>query len=156
VKQLYLALPGSDMHPALQSLYDSHHDSKTGKTTVPSEQGLIMTIGQIAKDFDHTYVLIDALDECLPIDRKSHLLPMIDALQSQTACLSLFVTSRREHDIQDTFGAHPQIAADQPFLTDDIGIYIKAEMEKKPRLRKLPDPKKGEIFQKLVEKADGM
>ena len=111
----------------------------------------------IQKVSNHYRVIIavDALDECN--ENREELLKHLRDLGSIKG-ISLFVTSRKEHDIEKIFQRLPSLSLNELIdkITVDIETYIEGQFQERSRLERLPSKLKIEIRDKLVQKADGM
>ncbi|KAK6354831.1 hypothetical protein TWF696_003963 [Orbilia brochopaga] len=155
-KQLYLILPGTEMHASLKSLYTKDRNEKTGEAEKPTMEGLSDTISSLSDEFDHVYVAIDALDE-YPFEIRDDFLTNLLSLQQKTVNLSILISSRPENDIRNSLSCYPQISTDNSSVTDDITTYVKSEVQhKRKRLAKLDESKQQDIIRKLVNKSDKM
>ena len=72
--------------------------------------------------------------------------------------ISLFVTSRKEHDIAKVFLNKPCVSLDdeKSRVEVDMNAYIDNELEKNPEVSELLGSRKADIAGILVKKADGM
>ncbi|OJA07585.1 hypothetical protein AZE42_08996 [Rhizopogon vesiculosus] len=99
-------------------------------------------------------IVIDALDECKD---HSDLLECLANL-AEDARLRLFVTSRIEQDIADSFCHFPVISlvdkAEQ--MQKDIHAHITEQLRTQRRLLHLPEALRIVVLEKLLEKAGGM
>ena len=98
-------------------------------------------------------VAVDALDECN--ENRSDFLKLLLGLDKS---ISVFVTSRKEHDIEVVFQGLPSMS-----LTDlkvrtaaDMKTYIDDQLQSRSNLNTLPAKLKEEIQGSFIEKADGM
>ena len=98
---------------------------------------------------------VDALDEC-----NENREDLFQSLRDLTLIdgFSVFVTSRKEHDIAKAFVNLPVIslndARDQ--VEVDMKAYINEELQKRSRLARLSDNLKAKTMAALMDKADGM
>ncbi|KAG2128247.1 hypothetical protein DEU56DRAFT_957600 [Suillus clintonianus] len=121
----------------------------------PTDLGILRKLLVEASTLVYLPVLvIDALDECKDhCDLAEHLVNL-----AEDARLRLFVTGRREPDIQDAFDNLPTISlkdsAEQ--IKADIQVHITEQLNTQKRLSRLPDTLKKTILEKLLEKAEGM
>ena len=108
-----------------------------------------------ASNYHKVIIAVDALDECN--ENREELLSHLRDLGAIEG-ISLFVTSRKEHDIQEIFQNLPCLSLNKlrSKLVVDIEAYIEDEFRKRGRLRRLTSELKFEIRDKLVEGADGM
>ena len=110
-------------------------------------------VRRASKYHQQIVVAVDALDECN--ENRSEFLKLLLGLDKS---ISLFVTSRKEHDIEDVFQELPSMS-----LTDlkvrtaaDMKTYIDDQLQTCSNLRTLPAKLKEDIQDSFVEKADGM
>ena len=106
-----------------------------------------------AKYHQRIVVAVDALDECN--ENRSEFLKLLLGLDMG---ISLFVTSRKEHDIAKVFLNKPRVSLDdeRSRIEADMKVYIDNELEKNSELSGLLGGRKAEIASILVKKADGM
>ena len=98
-------------------------------------------------------IAVDALDECN--ENRSTFFKLLPGLD---VGISIFATSRKEHDIAKVFLNKPCISLDneKSRIEVDMKVYIDNELEKNPELSGLLGDCKAEVANTLVEKADGM
>ena len=96
---------------------------------------------------------VDALDECN--ENRSDFLKLLLSLDMG---ISLFVTSRKEHDIAKVFLNKTCVSLDdeKSRIEADMKAYLDNELEKNPEVSELLGDQKAEVADTLVEKADGM
>lgn len=142
---------------ALETLFSSKMDD--GKNQQPSTKELLAVLRQTILEFEETFIIVDALDECA---KRKELLGMIKEIAGwKTGNLHTLVTSRREPDIEECFESLPQIkrvSIQNARLNEDIHLYVNERLRTDPKLqrwRNQPEVQK-EIADKLMEKADGV
>jgi Cdc6-like AAA superfamily ATPase len=141
---------------ALQSLYSS---SANGSQQ-PSTDALLQTLRELINNFDETFIVLDALDEC---KERPGLLEYIDEIVSwKVGKLHVLATSRREKDIEDSFESFLEsdgkVSLQTAMVDHDIRTYINDRLRtdrKMRRWQKHPNVLE-EIETKLMEKANGM
>ncbi|KAH9474191.1 hypothetical protein JR316_0013506 [Psilocybe cubensis] len=121
----------------------------------PLDEQLEETLQKILEGFDHVFIAIDALDECLDRQRTlDWVKKLLTKSQGQTN-IHLIITSRRETDISNIFhnfrGDHIDLVNSE---NKDIEQYITQKM-KSDNLRKFDEQHQFEIKQKLLSCADG-
>ncbi|KAF3903388.1 Ankyrin-1 [Dactylellina cionopaga] len=163
LRQLFLSLSGTEIPHSLGLAYDQH----SGKSGTPRKAD-VLTLGKlildVSKEFRHAFILIDGMDECPAEIRQEELLPRLKALLrydnntiNETATnISLFLASRPEPDIKRQLEGIASIDASSLSVKDDIITYIKAEIQRVPRLKKLGSEMQQEVLRQLSTKADGM
>ncbi|KIK81665.1 hypothetical protein PAXRUDRAFT_102350, partial [Paxillus rubicundulus Ve08.2h10] len=118
----------------------------------PTLAQLKTTLGEVMKDFDEVYILIDALDEC---DSQAELLNWMKSLPSTTQGLHLLATSRPERIIEGRMPdfSHERISLNSELLDDDIKAYVDERVEASNDLKLLMTEG---MKKKLRVKGDGM
>ena len=99
-------------------------------------------------------VVIDALDEC---NDREGLLQLLASLPERTGSnVKVFVTSRRETDIQRCFNEFPQVSLRESAVDDDVRKYLEHTINTSAAFRKLSDSLKEFIVTSLVSGSGGM
>ena len=116
-------------------------------------QDLCEMIRRASKYHRRVIVAVDALDEC--DENRSDLLELLLDLDKG---ISIFVTSRKEHDIAKVFLNKPCVSLDdeKSRIEADMKVYIDNELEKNSELSGFLGGRRAEIAGILVKKADGM
>lgn len=115
----------------------------------------------IARPYERIFIVIGGLDEC-PEDKRSPILDFIvEASSNSETDIEIFVSSRKESDINVCFNylSTPAIELEAGKITLDIRSFVQHEalrLRKQSKLRVRDDILFAEIVQKLVEKSDGM
>ena len=108
--------------------------------------------------FQHTYIVVDALDECMGTERTR----LIDFIKTVSTwgldSVHLLATSRPEPDIQRRLcsAAVKTFDLEATFVYHDIRLYIKSRLNSEERLGRWGDAGKKLIEEKLTEGAHGM
>ena len=108
------------------------------------------------RGFRHTYIVVDALDEC--IDREE----LFEAIETVFAWnlhpLHLFMSSRREQDIEQALRpfATCSVSAQSSQLDADIRIHVRERLAVDVKLKKWPEEIREEIEHDLMDNAHGM
>ena len=118
------------------------------------------------RQFGCVFLVLDALDECTP-DQRRDLAKFILSIASSTSAspgqevVKFFVTSRKEVDIEQAFQQKfiPTIEVETAMVDSDIKIYVGAQLELRLQdgslnLRNMS--LKDKIFSTLTTKAGGM
>ncbi|KAF7971442.1 hypothetical protein HWV62_21216 [Athelia sp. TMB] len=132
---------------ALVKMYGGGHEQPTLKS-------LQLTLRHIIENFEHTYIVIDALDEC--VDRPKLLAWIEQILRERSSRLHLLLSSRWEQDILDQFDAipsFPRILLSGKAATKDIESYVDAMLCK---VIKWTAEIRARVKQALMNGADGM
>ena len=169
--------------PKLREVYEKHYPNDSQ----PNSEELQSIFLAIARHFNSMFLVLDALDECTPEQRadlceffckiiersttpnssqstQSTLASNMGNTQSfrtNVCSIKLFVTSRKEPDIERVFRqrSFPKIEIEAEKVDDDIAIYVKAQIEqriKDERLTIKDMTLKDNILTTLTARAGGM
>ena len=138
---------------ALKKLYDRCRNG----LDQPSYDSMISTLREISGLFHHTYIVIDALDECMDPER-SRLLDFIGSVCSWGLDgVHLLATSRPEPNArQRLVMAAETVDLEAAIVDQDIMLYIKTRLESEEQFRRWIDEEKNMIEKTLTRKAHGM
>ena len=142
--------------PSSQSVLDQAYEDCMEGLSIPSDDELQEALRQLICGFDMTYILIDALDECLDWEE---ILGFIGTLHKWDLWqCHLLVTSRKEQQIVESMMAMKPMEVDmsQMPVDHDIENYIDSMLHSSVGLEKWGPKEKGLIKQVLLYKAKGM
>lgn len=110
--------------------------------------------------FDRIYVVLDALDECPQSENKRPALLNLlhDVRGWDASSLHMLVTSRREADIEDSFGyigSFTGITVAGPQVEEDIKMYLRQSLQGN-KFKKWKMSLRRDVEMTLASKADGM
>jgi hypothetical protein len=141
---------------SLEQLYSSYKDGREQ----PQHDQLLTTLHIMLHNAGTTYVVLDALDECRPSRTRKELQTWLATPEAQG--LQLFLTSRREQDIESSISSWLVVEGIVPIrqgpVDNDIRAFIHSKMAEDKELQRWqqkPDVCT-EIERKLMEKAGGM
>jgi hypothetical protein len=137
---------------ALENLYSQ---SQNGQWQ-PSTHNLMVALEHILGCFHHTYIILDALDEC--VERTELLETITKIMDWKLDACHILATSRRERDIEDCLQSlvSCQINIQSELVAGDIQIYIQDRLQNDSKLKKWPAKVQEEIEVTLMAGADGM
>ena len=106
--------------------------------------------------FQHSHVILDALDECR--QREDLLLLIEEVMSWKLGNLHLLATSRKEEDISDYLDplVTDQICIQSALVEADIRVHIQERLQNDRNLKKWPANVKDEIESTLISGANGM
>lgn len=135
-------------------LYNQH------KYAQPSIDSLKTTLRSVIENSRQTFLVIDALDECIDENgRRAEILALLAELSSWALPqVHILVTSRKEQDIEKALiplTTLPSICI-QTQQQNDVKLYVKSILATDPDLQKWSNEIKKKIAEALIEKADGM
>lgn len=146
----------------LHEAYTQHHRNDSQ----PRYDELRTAFLAIIRQFRRIFFVLDALDECT-LDQRKGLCDFMLSLANTTSTgthqgiIKLFVTSRKESDIQRAFQQNsiPTIEVEAAKVNSDIELYVKAQIELRLQNGSLKLKNivlKDKIFNTLTKKAGGM
>jgi hypothetical protein len=133
----------------IDELYESMAGSQTRRNLTDGLNNLL----SLCSAFGKTYVVVDALDECSP-DQRKLLLPIFRSFQNSS--IKVFVTSRQHvQDVERAFGGQARIEIKA--TESDLRSYVTNQIEKDEDLAELlTDDLKMKIVDNTAGGADGM
>ena len=142
--------------PSNQSLLDKTYEDCMEGLSMPSHDKLQEALRQLICGFDITYILIDALDECIDWEE---ILEFIETLHKWNLWqCHLLITSRKEQQIVESIMAMQPMEVDmtQMPVDNDIEKYLDSMICSSMELKRWKPEEKGLIKQVLLKKAKGM
>ncbi|KAF4812999.1 Vegetative incompatibility protein HET-E-1 [Colletotrichum tropicale] len=150
-----LAIQNENAYAALEQYYNELHPNN-GLPKQPTRRALQKILKKMLELFDHTYLIVDGLDEC--DESTDEVVDSLFEISEDTDHVSIALLSRDEDQIRDRLEGNftpIEIAAHE----GDITEYVTAEIEERIRTRRLRISSldiKGEILQGLTRGAKGM
>ena len=146
--------------PKLDEVYECHYQSHSQ----PRFQELQDVFLAMVQQFNCVFLVLDALDECTPDQRKDlcGFFAKIVELSNVTnhGLVKLFVASRKEQDIERAFlrKSFPAIEIEARKVNSDIKLYVQAQIEQLSYdgSLTLSDIMKEKILATLTTNAGGM
>ena len=122
----------------------------------PFDDKLLDILRQFVSGFEMTYILIDALDECLKMGEILKFIFTVHGWEIEQC--HLLVTSRKEQQIMESMGTMQPLEVDmsQMPVDDDINKYIDLMLHSSPELERWSPIEKDLIRKVLLGKAKGM
>jgi len=153
---LQLARQREELFRPLKDLYTTH--SRDART--PNFSTLCEVFRSIVAYYDALFVIFDALDECEQrADYMKFLQELVCNVGRSSCCIKLFVTSRREHDIQRAFSTTPKVEVAAEKVQHDIDSFVKHEIQERKNEGHLalnnPDLE-ARVIESLCSRASGM
>jgi hypothetical protein len=147
-----LSMQSTNTPEALNTIYSRCQEGQQQPTT----DALILTLQHMLVDFDQTFIILDALDEC---KEREELLELLEKFVDWKLNGShILATSRREKDIEETLEPliTGQICIQSAVVNADIQICLRERLQYDPKLRKWPVMVQKEIETTLMDGAHGM
>ena len=146
LKQLLYQMPS--LLPEIESAYD--RCMQKGPEARPDRDSLVQLIKQCTRQFDRTFVVIDAMDECNERQR-SKLLSCLQQLV-HAGSVKMFITNR-PHIINEIRANISGGSVDIEAKRDEVEAYLRAELKgKSPQLHHTLSEK---IVTRVGAKSDG-
>lgn len=134
----------------VEHLYKQHADRRTK----PSFEEIFGALRAVLVTYSNTYIVVDALDECLDQDgSRRQLLAKLRDLQGR-ADLRLFATSRFIPDIVDEFRA--ALKLEVRASDEDVRRFVAGQIYRLPNCIKRDDTLQDIVQEKIVQAVDGM
>lgn len=117
---------------------------------------LLTTLRQMVQEFNETFIILDALDEC---KEREELLTDIEGIAGwKIGKLHIVATSRRKKEIEETLEPliTGQICIKSALVDADIQIYLGEALQKDSKLKMWPTNVQKEIQETLMDGAHGM
>lgn len=104
----------------------------------PSLRALLEVTPQVMQQFTHVYIVLDALDECT---QRPELIDMLETVAGwQLDSVHLLMTSRKERDIESSFGGYVEeedsICLQRDVVDKDIQQYVQQRLSDDKALAK--------------------
>ena len=122
----------------------------------PIPDALASTFQYILGNFQQTFIILDALDEC---KEREELLRLLENLIGwRVENLHVLVTSRRERDIEESLEHFitGQVCIQSAVVDADIHIHLCERLQNDPKLKRWPLNVQKEIEKTLMDGAHGM
>ena len=122
----------------------------------PRFEELLAAVEAILKNFNFTYLAIDALDESIPRDDLLQILKTL-ATDSRFKRLQLLVSSREYIDIEkvmEKFSVPVSMA--NPDVEEDIKLHVRSALQANSKFKRWPQDLLDEIGDTLSKDARGM
>lgn len=133
------------------------YESYSRNVETPSYEKLRAQFRELSKAFDQVFFVVDAMDEC---EDRANFLPLITALARETSCkFKVFVTSRREKDIEASFTSHGSstVEIEATKVDADIAAFVQFQIETRRDSTCVINQKlKDKIRDALVNQSNGM
>jgi hypothetical protein len=137
---------------ALAMIYSQNHNGNRQ----PNTDDLMTMLEVVIRCFEHSYIIIDALDECVEQDDLLNWIGKV--VDWRLDSLHMLATSREEQDIKDCLGPRfsGQIRIQSTLIDQDILLHVRQTLQSDTKLKKWPEKVHREIEETLMEGADGM
>ncbi|KAF7366710.1 HET-domain-containing protein [Mycena sanguinolenta] len=147
---LQLSAQSQNLYSALERQYNSCKGQN-----LPTYENLLSILDELLDDFSHTYIVLDALDECNEPDR---LVKFIGYLRHRTQTLHLLFTSqpRQVFTNSEVFRKSPLVVLTPKITHSDIGRFIDSELHQSQLSHLTHRMRIEEIVAKVLQKSNGM
>ena len=122
----------------------------------PSLPELLGGLEDILAHYELAYIVIDALDES---NQRGNLLKVLRDLATDQRFrnLQLLASNREYVDIEEVMEQFSlSMSMNSPFVTDDIRLLVKSNLQSNPKFRRWPPDLRLEVENSITEGAQGM
>jgi Cdc6-like AAA superfamily ATPase len=139
-----------------RQLHQLYQECQRGQP--PFTSSLIEILLLLANASTQMFLILDALDECGVESERVDLLQALEGLIKDSKVLSLFVTSRKERDIERSLEPvfDGIIGLEENVIQSDIDLYVRSMLNNDVDFQIWDEETKAEIERTLVKGADGM
>lgn len=156
IKQLSTSPDSLDIQDVLVEIYTAKRQSgfSSNQLTDSEAESLLQELMQA---YSKTILVLDALDECNEKTR-SALIEVFDRLTKTNPTLKLFISSRRDDDIQYRLHKEANLGIEATDNEEDIRNFVRTRLEEDQKRRRKPlsDGLQKEITKVLFSKSAGM
>ena len=142
--------------PSDQSVLDKTYDDCMEGLSKPLDDRLCEVLRQFISGFEKTYILIDALDECLSIEETLEFIETLHGWDLRQC--HLLVTSRKEQQIIESMMLTKPVEIDMCHMPvdNDIAKYLDCMLHSSLELKRWGTNEKDLIRKAILKKAKGM
>lgn len=152
LRRIVLQLSAQSPHP--YRALEKHYNLSKGQT-LPSYQELLLVLKEVLQELRHTYLVLDALDECQETEL-GQLMDMVSTLRSWThAPLHLLITSQPRISFTDSFKDMPCVFLESEVTLNDIKLFVSSELRDNHKMKTWAS-RAEEIIDRIVLKSSGM
>ncbi len=146
------------LHPAIAEKWQERQD---GSSEYKLSHDECMDLLREITCYGEITIIIDALDECRSDQRHILLEALHDIRNQSEGLVKIFVSSRREIDIFDSFSDSLNLEIEPKDNLEDITRFVTVELDKRVKNRtllrgKISSTLKAEIKDRLLRDANGM
>lgn len=160
VRQLSFKGTGPALHKPTNAAFETSMTEKAFDDGLGIKQCVSLIINLINFNLQTT-IVIDALDECNNDLRHDLFLALKKIKMTSTSLVTIFLSSRKDDDIELEFRSEPNISIDMKYNTPDIELYVREEVahcidEKKLLRGNVDGALKELVISSLLTSAAGM
>jgi hypothetical protein len=122
----------------------------------PTLDDLENTLQRILDGFSSTFIVLDALDECIEREKLLNWIQTVILKKDINLGLHLIVTSRQEKEIEDKFKSYHYLDLVEEAENHDLVAYLDYQLQNDFDLQKWNSDTQEQIKSTLIKQADGM
>ena len=122
----------------------------------PTLDDLQNTLQRILGGFSSTFIILDALDECIEREKLLSWIQTVILEKDMNLRPHLIVTSRPEQEIEDKFKSYDYLDLVKESQNHDLVAYLDYQFQNDSDLQKWNSDTQDQIKLTLMEQADGM
>lgn len=108
---------------------------------------------ELIQSLPKVFIIIDSLEYA---DREKVIDGLLELKTHPNGNTNVLITSRNDHAMEKALSSVPSLEMDAENVGVDIELYVKNEIERRAKLRRLKPQMKAEITAELVHRANGM
>ncbi|KAJ7704827.1 ankyrin repeat-containing domain protein [Mycena rosella] len=151
LRRIVLQLSAQSPHP--YRILGNQYTLKSQGQTLPTYQDLLKVLEDLLLELGHTYITLDALDECEDSDHRQ-LVNFVATLQrwTQTQMLHLLITSQPRRIFTEGFTDITCIELNPHITQEDIRLFVHSELQSLEIWAYNAD----DVSERVVKKSNGM
>jgi Cdc6-like AAA superfamily ATPase len=156
VRQLSTLVNEEHSSISLQRRLQEFYIQKQEKASAPTISECKELILEFINIYPKTTLILDALDECDKHKRGDLIKIFDDFLAHASRPVKIFISSRPDDDIKERFKSGANIEIQAADNDDDISKFIRSEITKHPRWKKMSPELQKVIVETLQDRSQGM
>ncbi|MCJ1263941.1 hypothetical protein MMC22_003812 [Lobaria immixta] len=156
VRQLSSPVTGLPLKPPVLVKYKQKRLAASPPATLGLKESKELIKELIQDGYSSITIIIDGLDECNSQKRGDIFRYLVELLRLPGTVVKIFICSRNEPDIFESFGDLNSLCIDASNNTEDIRRFVEQEVETRLLGGKADDGLKEMVKKKLCEKAQGI
>jgi hypothetical protein len=133
VKQLSISRDQFNVHKSLLNLYEEKKKAGSFSNVIRVEESESL-LNDLSRSYTRTTLVLDALDEC-DEENRSVVLEVINQLVENASMVNVFISSRRDRDIQTQLRKKANIGVEATDNQEDVAKFVTEAIAKNRRYR---------------------
>lgn len=139
---------------SIVQMYDQNRQTAFASRTLKLEESQIL-LAELFQTYPQITLVVDALDEC-DKDIRSEFIDILEKFVDESPNpIKIFISSRRDRDIEDRFKDGPSLGISATDNQDDIATFVRHEIPKFRRI-KISTELEELVYNTVVRRSEGM